>query len=234
MTSALHGYIYLDTALEVHPKSFSSVFLDGVTHLLRCVNPFPVLVQFVHEGATITGDGNLPLATLQCVRKLPMFGVNHLVSVCLFVRPRIVDIRRIAIEQRILVVIEANDFVRGTILNLHTHQPHCDVRQVFNRSEPTGHDSGHSSSARILTVRPSTKRGRLGKTCASLTRSCVEKSCTFNLVLHPDRILGHRLVKFLTCERSKSYFLDKLVFVVTEHAKEIGNFTVNIVVRLHG
>jgi len=113
MTSALHGYIYLDTALEVHPKSFSSVFLDGVTHLLRCVNPFPVLVQFVHEGATITGDGNLPLATLQCVRKLPMFGVNHLVSVCLFVRPRIVDIRRIAIEQRILVVIEANDFVRG-------------------------------------------------------------------------------------------------------------------------
>jgi len=55
-----------------------------------------------------------------------------------FVRPRIVDIRRIAIETYPCRHKAKMISFAGTILNLHTHQPHCDVRQVFNRSEPTG------------------------------------------------------------------------------------------------
>jgi len=110
----------------------------------------------------------------------------------------------IAIEQRILVVIEANDFVRGrfSICTRISRIAMCGKSSIApsqRDTTPTFQLGSYSYSS------PSTKRGRLGRLCELDALVC-RKSCTFNLVLHPDRILGHRLVKFLTCERSKSYF----------------------------
>lgn len=112
----------------VHPETFLPRLLDRVALFQWGVEPPPIFIELVHQMIAITRDRHFSLTTLKHFCKLNVLTFLHLETVSAAIATRIVEIRRIAIDQSSLAIIELDYFGSRAILYLNPQQSLRNVR----------------------------------------------------------------------------------------------------------
>src|SRR5271166_1802366 len=97
--------------IVVRPKCLRALALRGMDRFWSAERNTPTRSrkQFSHQLARVARNGDAPLDRVQKVGQLAVVLVRHLVAVCAIVAACGVDIGRIAIEECVGRVIEADD-----------------------------------------------------------------------------------------------------------------------------
>ncbi len=162
-----------------------------------------------------------------------MLAIVHLEPVGGGVPARRVNVGRVAVEQRIRVVVEPNDVGGRTVLDLHAQKSLSDLVQLLDAAKPPRHHAGHARARGLFAVRPPPKRGRLRKAGARLARTDVEATRALQR-LRACAALGHGQVKLLARERRELKRAGQLLRTLAQDAKEVDHVPIDVVIGLNG